>query len=360
MDAAIAEIRQLVEIQQSHGAHSPTQLEWWYFTGHLWKVEGGKSCESNDADLFLKERSPEYAIQSTFFLSDRAEPKGLLAHSAEAQLGKKIHRSSEKFTSFSQSGSFNPLAFAKQKLLNLTLGHWRLAQLGNFSKHLAWDLRFDVKGTEYLLHLSLPKNQFWYHGKDGFLKKTKSSGNFYYTHPRVFASGQRVEKDKKGAPVIEQVCVQLWFDHEIHVQSVMDVGWKWFGLNFANGKALMLYQISEKTELNEAQGELWDSRSGQVTQLNNVKIDGKKPYCTPSQHCFPQEFKVTFDDPMTSTKNELFAVSRFETQLMDGATNGLGRPYLEGSVSTRWSRIQNDSGRITEVTEGIGFLEQVP
>lgn len=40
MDAAIAEIRQLVEIQQSHGAHSPTQLEWWYFTGHLWKVEG--------------------------------------------------------------------------------------------------------------------------------------------------------------------------------------------------------------------------------------------------------------------------------------------------------------------------------
>ncbi|MEY2988595.1 MAG: hypothetical protein RJB13_2116 [Pseudomonadota bacterium] len=360
MDASVELMRQQIEVRQFHGAHTPTQLEWWYFTGHLWNQETEKSCESADVDRLLKERIPEYAIQSTFFLSDKTDPKGLLAHSAEAELAKKTHRSSEKFTSFSQLGSFNPLAFAKQNFLNITLGHWRLTQLGNFSKHLAWDLRFDVKGTEYLLHLSLPKNQFWYHGKGGFLKKTATSGNFYYTHPRVFASGQRVGKDQNGAPVIERVCGQLWFDHEVHVQSVMNVGWKWFGLSFTNGQSLMLYQIAEKAQLNEAQGELWDAASGKVSHLKNVKILGNKDYCTESKHCFPQEFKVTFNDPASKTENVLTVESRFEQQLMDNSANGLGRPYWEGSVSAHWSRVYGEAEKTPEVLKGIGFLEQVP
>lgn len=360
MDASIELMRQQVEVQQFHGAHSPTQLEWWYFTGHLWKNEPEKTCAAKDVDRFLGERTPEYAIQSTFFLSDKTDPKGLLAHSAEAQLEKKIHSSSEKFTSFSELGSFNPLAFVKQNFLNITLGHWRLAQLGNFSTHLAWDLRFDVKGTEYLLNLSLPKHQFWYHGNGGFLKKTESSGNFYYTHPKVFASGQRIVKSQNGMPTIDQVCGRLWFDHEIHVQSVMDVGWKWFGLTFSNGQALMLYQISEKTKLNDAQGELWDASSGQVSHLKDVKVEGTRPYCTESKHCFPQEFKISFTDPRTSTKNDLIVVSRLESQLMDSSSTGLGRPYWEGSVAARWLQSRKEDGSLPEAIQGIGFLEQVP
>lgn len=360
MDAFVDELRQQVEIQQMHGARSPTPLEWWYFTGHLWKSENTKTCETGDVVQLMKSRSPDYGVQSTFFLSDKQEPMGILAHSAESQLDKKVHRSSEKFTSFSQLGSFNPIAFVSQQFLNLTLGHWRLAQLGNFTKHLVWDLRFDVKGTEYLLQLTLPKNKFWFHGNKGFLKKTAASGNFYYTHPEVFATGQRIVKEKNGARSIESVCGQLWFDHEIHVQSVMDVGWKWFGLTFTNGNALMLYQISEKSKVNEAQGELWNAQSGHTTHLKNVRIEGKNEYCTESRHCFPQHYTIQFDNPEGSAENELKVVSRFESQLMDNATNGLGRPYWEGSVQARWSKRPKDPSKEPEVTEGIGFLEQVP
>lgn len=360
MDAAVEQLRQHVEVKQLHGANSPTSLEWWYLTGHLWKTEVQNACDDSSPQKLMKERSPDYAIQSTFFLSDKTQPAGLLAHSAESDLSQKKHQSSEKLTGFSSTGPFNPISFVSQGILNLSLGHWRLTHLGTTKSHLTWDLRFDVKGTEYLLNLVLPKDKFWLHGNNGFLKKTDSSGNFYYTHPNVLASGQRIVRNHTQAPKVESVCGQLWFDHEIHVQNVMDVGWKWFGLNFTHGQSLMLYQISEKSKTRSAAGELWDPRLGKAVQLENVTIKGSDPFCSESGYCFPQKYEIAFLDPSKGTQNNVFVASRFEKQLVESARTGLGRPYWEGSVKALWKSVNQSSGKSHQAFDGIGFLEQVP
>ncbi|MEN9529718.1 MAG: hypothetical protein RI932_1591 [Pseudomonadota bacterium] len=347
--------------QHLHGAHSPTSLEWWYFTGHLWKTSTVQKCDSHSDVLGLhNNKNPDYALQSTFFLADEGKPKGLLAHAAEAHIEKKQHRSSERAVGFAENAVTNPLAHAYPGLLNLTLGHWRLNQLSQAREYLNWDLRFDVRGTEYLLHLKVPKNEMWFHGERGTLKKTSDTGNFYYSNPLIIASGQRIERTATGKISIEPVCGQLWFDHEIHVKKVMEVGWRWFGLTFKNGDALMLYQISQKGNFAQAQGELWDGQKKSSVKLKNVQITPENSTCLKSKRCYPQSFQITFTDPRSGVQSLVTTKAWFAEQEMGSSSGGLARPYWEGGVQALWKQISSSPQNTPQPIEGIGFTELVP
>jgi predicted secreted hydrolase len=350
-----------IATQHLHGAHSPTSLEWWYFTGHVWKTTTEQTCDSHSDIINLHNRkAPDYALQSTFFLADEAKPKGLLAHAAEANIEKKQHRSSERAAGFAENSVSNPLAYAFPGILNLSLGHWRLNQLGNAKEHLNWDLRFDVRGTEYLLHLKVPKGDMWFHGDRGILKKTSDTENFYYTNPLIIASGQRIERTSAGQAKVEPVCGQLWFDHEIHVKKVMEVGWRWFGLTFKNGDALMLYQISQKGVFAEAKGELWDGIKKTSVRLQSVKMTPENVTCLNSKRCYPQSFQITFTDPRQGTQNLVTTKAWFAEQEMGSHSGGLARPYWEGGVQALWKRTSNNPKSPPQMLEGIGFTELVP
>lgn len=361
MDAAVNQLRESIEIRNMHGAQSPTSLEWWYFTGHLWNNETMAPCaDTVDVKEFFRKSEPRYAVQSTFFLADKNDPKGLLAHAAEADLNLKKHNSSERFAVFSKDAMSNPLAFALPGFLNLTLGNWRLVQLAAEKSRLHWDLRFDVKGAEYLLHLTFKPKDIWLHGDRGYLKKTADSGNFYYSVPNVTASGARLTRSENGKILQENVCGQLWLDHEIHVTKVMDVGWRWFGLTFANDKALMLYQISRGGQFLEAQGEMWDQATKKATQLSKVAITAESERCLQSKRCYPQSFKVEFLDPNTGLMNKVKTAARFADQEMGTVSNGLGRPYWEGSAKATWEVQSSRPENKPQVADGQGFIELVP
>lgn len=348
----VRELKQSVEIRQMHGTRSPTSLEWWYFTGHLAKNSDQKPCPR---DIFSK-KSPDFAVQSTFFLSDQASPKGLLAHAAESDLKEKQHRHMELVSTLSSSKLQSPIAYAEKYLLNLALGHWRLTQLGSSEQTVHWDLRFDVKGSEYLLQLDVPKNRIWFHGRDGYLQKTPSTGNFYYSIPMIQVRGLRMERQPGSALTSQPVCGQLWFDHEIHVEKVLEVGWTWFGLSFSNQKALMIYDIHSGDKKDQSTGgEIWDQLTGRSGQLKNVKIEPSTPTCLQSGRCYPLSFNISFVNPFNNQPERVEARAAFAEQELGGAGSAQSRVYWEGSTSARWVA----SGR-TEVAEGIGFTEQVP
>jgi predicted secreted hydrolase len=361
LEAIHQEMRQAIELRHLHGANSPSSLEWWYFTGFMWRNNNNASCDTTtDIANLASKKTPHYSVQSTFFLADEMTPKGLLAHAAEADLEKKQHRSSERVAGFAQNSMSSPIAFAAPGLLNLTIGNWRLSQLGSSKERVHWDLRFDVRGTEYLLQLKIPKSDFWFHGKNGFLQKTSGAGNFYYSAPFVVASGQRIYRDPSGINKLESICGQLWFDHEIHVKKVMDVGWRWFGLNFSNGKSLMIYQISEKGKFTQAKGEIWDQSTKTSTLLDQINLSASNEVCLSSQRCYPQTFQAEFLDPSSKVKNVVKTDAWFAEQEMGSASGALGRPYWEGAVRAVWDTAPNISKKNRQPTEGIGFIEMVP
>jgi len=354
-DDLIRELKHSVEVQHLHGSRSPTSLEWWYLTGHLWKVSSDSSCETLDDVLaYKKKRAPELAIQATFFLSDKNSQKGFLAHAAQVDLSEKKHSSSEVYSRLSQTGGYSPIASAEKFYLNNRLGHWRLSQLGATERALKWDLRFDVKGSEFILQLDVPKNGLWFHGRNGYLQKTPDTGNFYYSVPFVLVRGVRVQS------VSEQLCGQLWFDHEIHVENVLDVGWKWFGLSFSNKKALMFYQISSHKSDYQPAGELWDQSTAQSIALKDVQIDPKNTKCLTSGRCYPQAFSISFTNPLTKRRERVETQAAFPEQEMANQGPTSSRVYWEGSTSARWFAAPLKPNQQEQPVDGLGFTELVP
>ncbi|NBO37336.1 hypothetical protein EBU99_02000 [bacterium] len=350
---------------QQHGANSPTPLEWWYLTGHLWSQQDQHSCKEMSDVRERFSTQPHYAIQSTFFFANDSRKtstalRGLLAHAAEAQIEKKQHQSSERAVALNESTSTHPLATVTEKSLNLALGNWRLTQLGISQDQLRWDLRFDIKGTEYLLQLDIPKDKIWLHGNNGLIQKTADTSNFYYTFPFVFARGLRISTTSDGKQTSETVCGQLWFDHEIHVKKVMDVGWRWFGLSFSNEKALMIYQISKSGSFADARGEIWDQKTGTKNTLEQVKVFPRSPACLAQSRCYPQEFVLQFKNPTSQRLEQVTTNAWFADQEMSSASGGLGRVYWEGGTKARWSEMQTTAKKTSQPVEGFGFTELVP
>jgi predicted secreted hydrolase len=356
-DDIARELKQSVEVRQLHGANSPTQLEWWYFTGHLWKNPQQETCGEVAP---IGTRPADYAVQSTFFLSDSGIRKGLLAHAAQADLASQKHSHAELVSALTSAKGGSPLAYAEKFFLNLALGHWRLTQLGAQEEKLNWDLRFDVKGVEYLLQLDVDKNKLWFHGEKGHLKKTPSSGNFYYSVPIVPARGVRISRTLAGKMTSEPVCGQLWFDHEIHVEQVLDVGWNWFGLSFSNQKTLMFYEIISEQQRYTPRGEIWDHKRSTAGTLSEVKILAQESKCLRSGRCYPQAFSISFKNPFTGKTETVKTQAAFAEQELDGGSGALARIYWEGSTKAVWSSVSDKAGRTEKIADGLGFTELVP
>jgi predicted secreted hydrolase len=357
MDSIYEALRQSIEIRQQHGANSPTPLEWWYLTGHLWKADSNTSCNTLKDVLKLRGQ-PNYAVQSTFFLSDAMQPRGLLSHASESRLDENTHHSSERVAVFTDNSKRHPLAFVSQGLLNIALGNWNFLHLGHSPQKVDWGLNFDVRESTYQLQLTFDKSSLWFHGNNGILKKTDTSENFYYTIPFVVASGQRIYRSPDNRTEFQTVCGRLWFDHEIHVKNVNNVGWRWFGLTFNNARALMIYQIFENGKFRPAGGEMWQEESKKSTLLENVSIDPQESKCLDSGRCYPQKFNIEFTLPGSKEKQSVRTESWFPEQEVSGGTGGLGRPYWEGGVKALWSSSgQKESFR--QPVEGLGYTELV-
>ncbi len=213
-----------IEFPRDFGAHPDFRTEWWYATGWL-TTRSGESL----------------GFQVTFFRTrpaiDAANPSAftphqlLIAHCAlsDPALGRlwqdqKIRRAGMG------------LARAAEGDTDVQIGSWTL-------KRASDAYAVDVAADEFALRLELaPTEPPLLNGEAGFSRKgtAPQAASYYYSLPHLAVRGSIMRNGHR-----DDVHGEAWLDHEWSSEYLESgaVGWNWIGVNFADGAALMAFEI---------------------------------------------------------------------------------------------------------------------
>lgn len=216
-----------LQFPRDHGSHPLFRTEWWYITGWL-----------------KDESAHEFGVQVTFFrnrprvneasASRLAAKQLLFAHAAIADpaAGRLVHDQRAARAGLE-------LAEAREGDTAVWIDDWSLRRDGE-----ALVARLPARGFE--LDLRFTRTQpLLAQGEGGFSRKgpQPAQASFYYSLPHLAVRGRIV---RAGKPVM--VSGNAWLDHEWASDYLANEasGWDWTGLNFADGSALMVFQIRAK------------------------------------------------------------------------------------------------------------------
>jgi predicted secreted hydrolase len=229
----------VIALPADHVSHPAYKIEWWYYTGNLDTREGRR-----------------FGYQVTFFRvgvnqsppnASRWAVRDLhMAHFAVSDLA------SNRFHVFDrlqrEGAGWAGSATDRYAVWN---GTWSVRANPDGSHHLQArdrEHRKDVEDadSEVALDLTLTNTSRWMaHGRDGYSRKGREIGNAsaYYSLPRLVTRGT-VSIDGRRY----EVTGSSWMDHEFgsSVLEADQVGWDWFGLQFDDGRELMLYQMRRR------------------------------------------------------------------------------------------------------------------
>lgn len=232
-----------IALPADHVSHPEYKIEWWYYTGNLDTREGRR-----------------FGYQVTFFRVgvNRTPPNASrwavrdlhMAHFAVSDLA------SSRFHVFDrlqrEGVGWAGAATDRYAVWN---GTWSARANPDGSHHLqARDRgarrdgrdREDANEPEVALDLTLTNTSRWMaHGRDGYSRKGREIGNAsaYYSLPRLVTGGTLSVDGRRY-----EVTGSSWMDHEFgsSVLEADQVGWDWFGLQFDDGRELMLYQMRRR------------------------------------------------------------------------------------------------------------------
>ena len=250
-----AERPRVFNFPADHGAHPGFRSEWWYITAVL-----------NDED------GQDYGLHFTLFrqaLSPQPTGPGpwhtgtaYLAHLAVTDVAAQTHRQAQRFArghpALADVSTTGPL--------QAYLEDWRLTGAGDAAQH-AFEL--DAMAEEVGAKLSLrqtiaPVLQ----GEGGVSKKGPDGASYYYSMPRLQASGELLIE---GTTVPVQGLA--WFDREwsTSVLPAEVVGWDWFALQLDDGRSIMVYHLRRADGQRNAydHGMLVDAAGQAVTYFND-------------------------------------------------------------------------------------------
>lgn len=209
---------------RDHGAHPDYRTEWWYITG--WVNPDSAQPLGVQITFFRSRPGIGEANRSPF-----AARQLLFAHVAIAdpRAGKLVHDQRAGRVGFGIIG-------AATETTNVWIDDWSLALAGD-------RYRARIKAKDFTVDLTFsPTQPILLQGDAGFSRKGPRLGqaSYYYSQPQLIIDGRITYR---GAPM--QVGGSAWLDHEWS-SEVMDEGvqgWDWVGLNFADGTALMAFQM---------------------------------------------------------------------------------------------------------------------
>jgi predicted secreted hydrolase len=231
----------VITLPADHVSHPDYKIEWWYYTGNLDTREGRR-----------------FGYQVTFFRVgvNRTPPNASrwavrdlhMAHFAVSDLGAgKFH----VFDRLQREGA--GWAGAATDRYAVWNGTWSARANPDGSHHLqARDASTGAGGSgtnsrqEVALDLTLTNtSRSMAHGRDGYSRKGREFGNAsaYYSLPRLVTRGTLAIDGRRY-----EVTGASWMDHEFgsSVLEADQVGWDWFGLQFDDGRELMLYQMRRR------------------------------------------------------------------------------------------------------------------
>lgn len=209
------------------GSHPDFRTEWWYITGWL-----------------DRERQAPCGFQITFFRvrpqTDTRNPSAfapreiIVAHAAlsDAKRGELLH---DQIVARTVLG----LAGAEEGRVNVWVDEWSLKQEGR-------SYRARIPARRFLMDLDFtPTQEVLLQGDAGFSRKgpRPESASYYYSMPHLRVSGALTEGDGRAA-----VSGDAWLDHEwsSEYMDAQATGWDWIGINFADGGALMAFQMRDR------------------------------------------------------------------------------------------------------------------
>ncbi|QUR68749.1 lipocalin-like domain-containing protein [Mycobacterium spongiae] len=237
------------------GPHYDYQTEWWYYTGNL-KTSSGRRF-GYQLTFFRRALAPPGEAQDGGDAASWRTNQVYMAHFALSDIADGVFHKAEKF-----SREALGLAGARALPYDVWLGDWRaretkegLVELVAQTEKVSLDLR--VRQT-------LPPVL---HGDLGLSVKNRETGNASYYYSLV-------QQETVGTVSVGghrfSVSGVSWKDHEYMTNAMAseDVGWDWFGLQFDNGTALMLYQIRRADgRVSPFSGGSFVASDGKVTHL---------------------------------------------------------------------------------------------
>ncbi len=291
---------------QDHGAHPEFKLEWWYLTGHLFSKDGRR-----------------FGYQATFFRSAAPDKSTqvYLAHMAviDAKTGK----------------------FYYQERLNRE-GWDADVELGGLNVHNGpWSLRMtDTKNSRMELHggvradalfaLDLfPAKPLVIFGENGVSRKgaEPTAASYYLTFPRLRTTGT-ITFGSETIPVTGE----SWMDHEISSSQLGadQVGWDWAGIQFNDGREIMLYRLRLRDGMADPASSLtWVDAAG-TPKKSTFTWEVLARWTSPSTGAvYPSRVRITTMDPATKQETAFTLEPLAQSQELAGRIGGI--PYWEGA-----------------------------
>lgn len=322
------------QFPRDHGSHDDFQTEWWYFTGNLQTSEGRHF--GYQFTIFRRAITPPI---TTVASSEWRTNQVYMAHFTLSDIEMERFYHEERY---SRGGA--GLAFAlpnntqPDEDFHVALEDWEVIATGDES------FRINAQSVEgfsvdfALEQVKPPALQ----GNSGLSPKSAEVGNasYYYSLSRLATEGT-ITVDGEGF----EVTGSSWMDHEFSTSALGGnaQGWDWFGLQFDDGRDLMVGKIRLSDGGREpAFGGLMIEADGTTRYLRaeDFEITPTSEWRSPHTNAiYPAGWTITIDDGMDNLE---FTVTPLQPdqELHSGAI-----AYWEGAVSL--------SGDVT----GYGYAE---
>jgi predicted secreted hydrolase len=256
------------EFPRDHGPHPDFRQEWWYVTGNLDAADGERF--GFELTFFRVALTPPSTVPSTVPSAAPAVSVSVpasrtsawrarevyIAHFAVTDVARQRFRSAQKL-----SRAALGLAGAQAEPVRVWLDDWALEASG-----AAWQLHAEQPGYAIDLALELQSAPML-NGKAGLSRKSEqpADATYYYSIPRLGVRGRLL---REGQAM--EVRGLAWLDREWGSGGLgpSEVGWDWFGLQLADGSALMFYALRDRDGRRDAHSAgTWVAPDGSVRTL---------------------------------------------------------------------------------------------
>jgi predicted secreted hydrolase len=245
---------------RDHGPHPDFRQEWWYVTGNLDATNGERF--GFELTFFRMALLPPAAPATPAAPASAWRTREIyMAHFAVTDVARRRFRSAQKL-----SRPALGLAGAQAVPLRVWLDDWALEGSG-----ASWQLHAAQPGYSIDLVLELQSAPVL-NGAGGLSRKSDQAADatYYYSIPRLGVRGRLL---RDGQPI--EVRGLAWLDREWGSGGLgaAEVGWDWFGLQLADGSALMFYALRDRDGRRDAHSAgTWIAPDGTVRALTDADV----------------------------------------------------------------------------------------
>lgn len=256
------------QFPRDHGSHDAFQTEWWYYTGNLATEEGRRF--GYQFTIFRRAIQPETSQTVDSGSSEWRSNQVFMAHFTVSDLGTPRFYHDERYSRGAAGLAFAlPNDSQPDADYQVALENWTVQQVESEVYRITAESAQGF-GVDFTLEqVKAPALQ----GYNGLSPKSGETGNasYYYSLSRLNTTGTITLGDEAF-----EISGTSWMDHEFSTSALglTALGWDWFGLQFDDGRDLMIGQIRLVTGGREpAFGGMMVDVDGSTTYLPSEAFD---------------------------------------------------------------------------------------